>query len=286
MRMLIGPLEGIPTLFVAIIALFYLPNGPGECKFLNERENHIMATRVYRYRGGDTEKKINYRQVGAAFLDYKNYFTAAIIFCLNTAFGSLPVYLPTILTGMGFTSIHAQGLSAPPYLLAYFLCVGASFASDRASHRSLFITSFALIGGIGYVILATVKTNGVRYFATYLVCGGVFPAVALTFTWVTDNQGSASKRGAGLIIFGMIGQVGPILGARIFPTYDEPYYRRGMWICGGLLFFAAVLSQILSFTLRMLNKKRDREGGIVDAKSMPLDVADLGDSHPNYRYIL
>lgn len=187
---------------------------------------------------------------------------------------------------MGFTSIHAQGLSAPPYLLAYFLCIATSFLSDRFSNRSYWITTFAIVGAIGYVILGTCTSNGVRYFSTYLVCGGVFPAVALTFTWVTDNQGSASKRGAGLVIFGMIGQVGPILGARIFPAYEEPYYRRGMWICGGLLFLAAVLAQILSFSLRMQNRKRDREGGIVDAKSMPLDVADLGDSHPNYRYIL
>lgn len=77
--------EGIPTLFVAIIAWLYLPNGPGECKFLTERENHIMATRAYRYRGGDTEKKINYRHIWSAFLDYKNYFTASIIFCLNVS---------------------------------------------------------------------------------------------------------------------------------------------------------------------------------------------------------
>lgn len=84
--LLIRPIEGIPTLFVAIVAWLHLPNGPGECRFLTERENHIMSARVYRYRGGDTEKKINYRQVGAAFLDYKNYFTAAIIFCLNVRF--------------------------------------------------------------------------------------------------------------------------------------------------------------------------------------------------------
>ena len=75
------------------------------------------------------------------------------------------------------------------------------------THRSLFITSFAFLGAIGYVVVATVKANGVRYFATYLVCGGIFPAVALSVIWMTDNQGAASKQGTGLIIFGVIGHV-------------------------------------------------------------------------------
>lgn len=175
-----------------------------------------------------------------------------IIFCLNTAFGSLPAYLPTILEGMGYTSLRAQGLSACPYLTAYVACVCASFLSDKARTRGLFVIFFCCAGAAGYTILATVHVGsvGVRYFATFLVCAGVFPAVALTFTWVTDNQGSASKRGAGLVIFGMVGQCGPILGARLFPKSDGPLYSRGMWVCAGILFSVALIALVLSMSLR------------------------------------
>lgn len=139
---------------------------------------------------------------------------------------------------------------------------------------------------IGYILLATIHTTGVRYFATFLVCAGVFPAVALTFTWVTDNQGSASKRGAGLAIFGMVGQCGPILGARLFPKSDGPWYAKGMWICAGILFGATLVAMILSLSLRMQNKKRDREFGKSDLDFVPAEVHDLGDAHPMYHYIL
>lgn len=118
------------------------------------------------------------------------------------------------------------------------------------------------------------------------MCAGVFPAVALTFTWVTDNQGSASKRGAGLAIFGMIGQCGPILGAKLFPKKQGPYYSKGMAICAGLLLFAALLAQILSISMRLQNKSRDKAHGKVNPDDLPDDVTDLGDAHPSFRFIL
>ncbi|KAI8289520.1 hypothetical protein K4K60_008449 [Colletotrichum sp. SAR11_57] len=249
----------------------------------------IMALRFHRAfkgRGEKREGKLNFKQAFAAFYDYKNYLQAMIIFCLNTAFGSLPAYLPTILQAMGYTSLHAQGFSACPYLAAYVVCVTASFVSDRFRTRGVFIVLFCCTGAVGYVLLATIHTTGVRYFATFLVCAGVFPAVALTFTWVTDNQGSASKRGAGLAIFGMVGQCGPILGARLFPKTDQPWYAKGMWTCAGILFAAAVLATALSLCLRFQNKKRDEKYGKSDLDYVPAEVADKGDDHPLYRYVL
>ncbi|KAG6354479.1 hypothetical protein INS49_004496 [Diaporthe citri] len=230
--------------------------------------------------------RLNFKQAFAAFGDYKNYLQAMIIFCLNTAFGSLPAYLPTILQAMGYTSLRAQGFSACPYLTAYVVCITASFISDRFRRRGIFIVLFCCAGAAGYVILATVHTTGVRYFATFLVCAGIFPDVALTFTWVTDNQGSASKRGAGLAIFGMVGQCGPTQGARLFPKTEQPWYSRGMWICAGILFAAAGLAAILSLCLEYHNKKRDEKFGKSDLDYVPPEVSDKGDDHPMYRYVL
>lgn len=187
---------------------------------------------------------------------------------------------------MGYDSVKAQGLSAPPYLTSYILCLSASFLSDRAGNRSYFLSGLTSAGAIGYLVQALVKTTGVRYFATFLICGGVFPAVALTFTWVTDNQGSASKRGAGLIIFGMIGQSGAIAGARFFPEEEGPYYVKGMSISAGLLFFAAIVVQVLRFLMRRENKRRDERYGKVNIHEMPVDVVDVGDDHPGFRFIL
>lgn len=279
--------EGAPTIILAVVAYFYLPASPSQCRFLTARENEIISHRAIRGRGEKREGKLNIKQALSAFGDYKNYLQAAIIFCLNTAFGSLPAYLPTILEGMGYTSLRAQGLSACPYLTAYVTCVLASFLSDKVRTRGVFVMFFCCAGAVGYVLLATLHVDmvGVRYMATFLVCAGVFPAVALTFTWVTDNQGSASKRGAGLAIFGMFGQCGPILGARLFPKSDGPSYSRGMWVCAGILFAAALIAAVLSLSLRLQNRRRDEKHGKSDQDFVPAEVEDKGDDHPMYRYV-
>src|SRR5271154_2373971 len=99
-------------------------------------------------------------------------------FSCNVSFASLPVFLPTILTGMGYSSINAQGLTAPPYFLSFLLCIGTTYIADRTKQRGLMIIFLSLLGGTGYILLATVKSTGVRYFAIFLAAGGIFPAIS------------------------------------------------------------------------------------------------------------
>lgn len=142
-----------------------------------------------------------------------------------------------------------------------------------------------MLGAVGYLIQALVRIDGVRYFACYLICGGAFPAVALTFAWVTDNGGSTSKRGAGLVIFGMLGLTGAIAGSRFFPKSEGPYYVKGMGISAGLLLCAAILAQILGLFLRWENKRRDAIHGVVSVKRTD-SMIHSGDDHPQFRFIV
>ena len=75
--------EGSPTILLAIIARFVLPESPKQAKFLTERENEIISSRSVKGRGIEHDRQLNTKQVFAAFYDYKNYLSAVIIFCLN-----------------------------------------------------------------------------------------------------------------------------------------------------------------------------------------------------------
>ncbi|KAF7591036.1 hypothetical protein BBP40_002054 [Aspergillus hancockii] len=255
-------IEGIPTIMIDPLAYILLPKGPGGCRFLTKQENETVRLRALKARGHEEKLTTTLKQVFAAFYDYKDYFNSAIFFYLppiqsipinpqltpQTAFAALPAYLPTIIKDIGYTSIQAQGLSAPP--LPY------SLRHVPHYHLSLRPT--------------LVKTSGSRYFATYLITAGVFPSVALAFTWVTDNQGSASKRGAGLVLFRMVGQAWAIVGARLFPKEEGPFYVRGMGVS------AALLALVLRGLLGWENGRRDERFGVVVG----------GDSHHGFRFVL
>ena len=246
---------------MAGIAYFLLPTGPAGVKFLTKRENQILVDRAMKARGEvANEGKVELVESLKVLLDYRCWMQACIIFCFNSSFGSLPAFLPTIVQDMGFTSIHAQALSAPPYLAAYFCCIALAFISDWLRHRGLLITLFACIGGTGYLLLRVFERTSVRYGAIYLITCGVFPSIALTFTLVTDNQLTSSKRGAGLVLFGIIGQCGSFLGAHIFPDEDKPYFKYGMGILTGVVFASGALACILSCALRWENHRKAGAG--------------------------
>lgn len=237
-------------------------------------------------------------------------------FSVNVSYASLPVYLPTILAKMGYSNINAQGLSAPPYFAAYLFANITTFVADRTQQRGLMLIITSLVGAIGYVVLATVTTVGVRYFAVYLAAAGVFSTIPNILAWTLstsippllyfpilckavmsiltwknlDNQGSDTRRGAGLVLINVIGQCGPILGTRIYPTSEAPRYIKGMSVCAAFMFFSAALAFALRILLVWENRKLDQkynnnkagEGSETD-QGAAVAVEDYG---PNFRYVL
>lgn len=75
--------EGSPTMLLAILARFVLPESPKQAKFLTARENEIISSRSIKGRGIERDGQLNSQQAFAAFYDYKNYLSAVIIFCIN-----------------------------------------------------------------------------------------------------------------------------------------------------------------------------------------------------------
>lgn len=76
------------------------------------------------------------------------------------------------------------------------------------------IIILSLVGGVGYILLAVSANVAVRYVGVFLAAGGVFPAISNILPWTLNNQGSDSKRGAGITLLNVIGQCGPLLGTR------------------------------------------------------------------------
>jgi cyanate permease len=108
-------------------------------------------------------------------------------FSTNLSFTSLPVFLPTILVEIGFSGIHAQGLTAPPYLLAFFTTLASTYITDRTRQRGATIMTLATIGTVGYILLAATKPTASRYFGVFLAAGAIFPTMANILPWVLSK---------------------------------------------------------------------------------------------------
>ncbi|KAF3936056.1 hypothetical protein ABW20_dc0102876 [Dactylellina cionopaga] len=270
-------IEGWPSLIAAVVAWWYIPDGPGDAWFLeNEEERQIAVIRLQGHsrrqrrlsffkaatgRKGNNSR-FNWSEVVAALQEVQNWLTALMFFSCNVAFSSLPVFLPTIINEMGNTALASQALSAPPYVVAFITVILVSYFSDRLHSRGVFVINCALAGAFGYGVLAFAPQLGLsdwkwRYAAVYFAASGIFSAIAIIIPWTVGNSESAEGKGTGVAILNLVGQCGPLLGTRLYPAKDGPYYTRGMTICGAFMLAVAALAFVLRIMLAKENRKRD-----------------------------
>lgn len=306
-------IEGLPSIVCGFIAFYAIYDGPYKCRFLTPREKDIARARTLAQagsvdRGGSS---ISLSDTIAVLKDPKIWFHTLLYFSMNVASVPIPIFLPTILAGIGYTDIAAQGMSAPPYLAAVVAILAVCYFSDKYTQRAYAIVGCCGTALIGYLMLALPGINahgaaaeshyaGVRYFGLFLAIPGVYASHAIIMTWTGDNQGTDSKRGMGYILLHVFGLTGPILGTRLFPKSTAPRYVRGISITMGFVFLTLVVSLIYRAYLARLNRKLDMRYGVVhtiieerkqqgqfdadnnsDEKNMCMD-----ENSPLYRFVL
>lgn len=163
---------------------------------------------------------------------------------------------------MNHSTLASQALSAPPYLLAFAIVLLTAFLSDRSQNRGHYVIFHALLGASGYVFIAVAgwlrAGSAWRYAGVYPAASGFFSAITLILTWTINNQNSDSKRGTGVAMLNLVGQFGPLLGTRLYPDEDKPYYLRGMTVCGVCMMAVAALAVWLRNIL--VRENRSLEG--------------------------
>lgn len=210
-------------------------------------------------------ERFNWRAVVEALRDPVSYLVAFMFLGCNVAFSSMPVFLPTIINNMGYSSITSQALSAPPFLIAFGVVLVTASLSDRSRSRSPYLIFHALISTIAYLVigltgyfhthLPTSFSTLVRYLCLYPATAGFFSSVTIIITWSMDNRVAHEGKGSSVAILNIIGQCGPLIGTRLYPDSDGPWFVRGMLTCAA--FMGAVA--ILAFSLRVILVKRNRK---------------------------
>lgn len=280
--------EGFPSVVVSVIAWNVIPDSPQTASYLTKRERKVARLRLRNESSSSGSSEpvragpasgLKIKEVFAVLIDPIAWITASMFFLTNMAYSSLPVFLPKILLDMGHDSLSAQALSAPPYLIAFVLVLFTAHMSDRLQARTVPLVFHALLSAFGYAVLAFGASlrlaPWIRYFAVYPAAIGFFNVVTLIITWTINNQASESRQGGGFALMQLVGQCGPLVGTRLYPEREGPYYTRGMQACAWAMLAVALLALTLRFYLQWKNRRFDRAEADKGAESAPVEEEGL-----------
>ena len=171
---------------------------------------------------------------------------------------------------MNHSALTSQALAFPPYLFSFAVVLLIASLSDRSKDRSFYIICLSLWSGFGYIFIAVTGVFKAdanwRYFGVYPAASGFFSCVVLLLTWTLNGQKSDIGKAVSVTLLNLVGQLGPLVGVRLYPDSDKPYYVRGMTICGLAMFGVAVTALILRRILIKENERMAHQYEQVDGK--------------------
>ncbi|KAK3994184.1 putative transporter [Cladorrhinum sp. PSN332] len=281
--------EGAVTVVFGIVCFFFMPDTPGMARFLTDEEREWALKRMRIDASGSTtldvdNEEFDWYWVWMTLKSPQMYLCAAIWFFLLVPLYSFSLFLPTIISGMGYRSTTAQLFTVPPNMAGFFVVILTAHFSDKVKSRGIFIAGGTVVGICGYIMLLVSDQNRVKYAGTFLIAMGVFQASPMLMGWVANNLAPHYVRAVGVGIVISIANCSAFIGTYIYLGRDAPKYALGHSISVGALVITLLLTGVQIAYLRWENKKRDR--GERDVRLLEGNMHRLGHRHPSFRYTL
>lgn len=268
------------TVVVGVAAYFFIHNYPSTATFLTEEERSVILLRLKADSDATNDERFNWTNFAKTFSDIKVYLYALGFHTLSLPLYTLSLFLPSIITGLGYTAAQAQLLSVPPYAVAFILTITLAVLSEKYRRRAPFVLGSSCLAILGYILLLSDKRPGVSYLGTIFAAGGIYPSVALILAWPANNVSGQTKRAIANALQISIGNLGAVMGTQLYRTETAPrYYLGHSFALGYMIANLAVVS-----TLYLVLKRENTRKKSIDVT----DLADewLGDDDPRWKFYL
>jgi hypothetical protein len=181
--------------------------------------------------------------------------------------GSFTFFTPTIVTGLGYTSIHAQLLTVPPWCVGFVVALAASYTADRFNARGLHIAALSTLGGVGWLTAGLLPAHayGARYACLCLAAVGAFPAAPSLTNWVTCNTPSYLTIPLAIALNNSCAGLGQIVAQWIWRAGEARRgYPTGNFVCASCSFLVAGIALVLRVWYGRMNARGQVDAGRVE----------------------
>lgn len=280
-------LEGIVTVVVGVISYWLVYDFPDEATFLSKDDRARVLQRLKL----DGQASANHETFKmeffwAAVKDWKTWAFAVIYMGADGALYAFSLFLPSIISGLGYNGTTANLLSVPPYAGAAIMTIFIGWYADRSGKRGLCNIGVSLLGIAGFCMLIGSQNNAVKYAGTFLGALGIYPTIANTISWCANNTEGVYKRGVVLGIVIGWGNLQGVMSSNVYLPQDSPHYYLGHGVVLAYLsLFLFGGSTVTHLLLKAENKKRlaGKRDHWIEGKTES-EIRALGDLRPDFLY--
>lgn len=257
---------GALSMAIGFIGLLSLPFSAEKAWFLSAEQTETMRLKRIRDAAYKGESTFEWQHIKLALAEPLVYLTAFALFSSSIPLLGFGTFLPTIVRGMGYTSLQANYLTIPVYIVATFSVALVSWLLDRLNKRAIILACVPVPVLVGYSIALGTSNPGAGYFAMFLCGAGIYPFNSIMLTWASSNLSPDFKRAFGLPLAATLANTAGVTSGQIYPLSHAPRYISGNAVSLALEACALVcVGRIyLLFRRRTAIKERDLNEGKED----------------------
>ena len=147
-------IEGIPSCICSVICFFFFPDFPETSRWLSVEEKNMAIERLQGI-ASLGHAKITWYDAKTTLLDWRLYLHYATCVAFSCAFSGVSLFVPTIVSGLGYQGLAAQLFTVPPYAIAFVVTVFVAWQADKHGMRSWGAFICFMVSGISFVVQGT-----------------------------------------------------------------------------------------------------------------------------------
>ncbi|KAK5053818.1 hypothetical protein LTR84_001780 [Exophiala bonariae] len=271
--------EGLLSTCFGLVILVFLPPVPEKLKWGWTPEEKRMAVIRTQWANNTPGSKIRWKEVIPAFKSPMFISWTYILAANQIALAGLSNFMPSIIKGMGYSSVRAQLMSVPIYAAAFVSTLSVPYVSDRLSLRGPFVAGLSCFSIVGLIMLIVSHHNPTRYAGAILSATGLYPIVTINLTWIATNTPNFTHRAT---ISAFVNVFAQAISVGVLQAFtDPPFYKKGLTIVLCFVALIPIAALSASWYARRFNAQKPALDTVpVEERRKTLE--ELGVNHPEF----
>lgn len=238
-------LEGLPATLLGLAVLKFLPDGPAGANWLSTQERAAITSQLAREAPRETQP------LWHALRDPRIIMVSLASFAAGSALYATGLWLPQIVSAMGFSITGTGIVVALVYVLAMAIIVGWGYSCDRSGEGFRHVAFAWLFAAVGFALASAAPYEALSLVGLALASGFIPAAIGPLFTLPSRFlRGPAEAGGISAIntIVSLGGFGGPYLIGVLRDRSGN--YASGMAVLAGELVIASAMVLVLAHRFR------------------------------------